>query len=277
MVLINRKKKMNSSTVSRIVRAACILIATISGLGCSVKEDRQPCPSWLQLYISGCATYSSSLSISLWNDQKIFGERVAISDYPDCYEREVTKGHYMVSSYTGTHRSMIEDTKLIIPYGEDADSLYAYSDMLACTEEFTRDTVSLLKKHACVTLQVNMPENEVCTYTYRIHSKICGTDLLDFSPIPGEFMIERQAKDNKVHFCLPRQDAGHPDDLYIQVEKEDGTPFHRIDLGKMIQGTGYNWDSRNLQDIILGIDYIQSEITLVIPDWDAGNMFEIEF
>lgn len=265
------------NTVSKIVRAVIVCAVAFITVSCSVKEDRQPCPSWIQLFLDSCANVTSSINISLWNEQKVFGERIAIADYPDYYERDVPKGHYTLSCVAGIHRSVMDNLSVMIPHGEDSDSLFVYSNSLSCTEEFTRDTVSLLKKHTCVTLLLNTPEDDPHTYQYHVFSKVSGMNLVDFSPIYGDFEIVRKAKNDTVRFCLPRQNGNHPEDLYILVEKEDGTPFLKIELGEMIQKAGYNWDTRNLNDIQLEIDYVQFEISIVIPDWDAGYKVEFEF
>lgn len=254
-------------------KASYILLLTCC-LGCSVKEDRFPCPSWLQLIVQDCAGFSNDLSISLWDTQSIFSDVIAISDYPEYYEREVPKGIYKLSSYCGISRSIIEGTQVIIPVGQDCDSIYAYSKSLTCSEEFTRDSVKLQKRFARVTLVINMPDDADCPYSFTVKSKICGMDLITFSPIFGEFANKLNIIDNKVTFCLPRQDDSHPEDLHILVEKDEVT-FHKIELGQIIKDIGYSWNSKNLNDITLGIDYVKSEISIKVLDWEIGDSYGI--
>lgn len=257
------------------VAALCAMLCS-----CSVKEDRSGCPTWLQLTINDCRQYSKDLSILLFenNDNCVFEESVAVDDYPDYYEREIPKGYYKLVSYTGIRRCRVEGDMMLIPHGEDADSLYAYNNNLICQDEFTRDSVMLQKRYATVFLKVNMLGEEVCPYDYAVYSSVNGTYLSTFAPVHGSFYKALALDESyQANFTLPRQDDNRPEDLYILATDRDSKLTHVIPLGSSIDETGYSWNSRDLEDIYLTIDYVECTFEIKVADWEAGNEFDMMF
>ena len=212
--------------------------------------------------------------MSLWDNDRIFAERIAISDYPDSYEREVPKGYHTLSAYCGIRRAMVERSRFTIPLGEDCDSVFVYSHSLPCLEEFTRDTVKLLKKFTRVTLKINMPDQEDCPFLYTVRSQVCGMDLHDYSPVYGEFRKVLSVEGNEARFCLPRQDPNMTHLLDVLVETQ-GKTLHTIELGRIMDDMGYSWSRRDLEDITVDVDYVKAEITIRQEGWDAGGSYDI--
>ena len=82
----------------RTIAAAALALAMAS---CSVKEDRTPCPCWLGIHITPSLEHSRDLTVSAWDQDRIFAQTVSVADYPDEYEHTVPKGHVTVSAYCG--------------------------------------------------------------------------------------------------------------------------------------------------------------------------------
>ena len=257
-----------------MIAAVCSVVPS-----CSVKEERAGCPTWLQLTVNDCRQYSKDLSIQLLqNDIRVLDERIAVDDYPEYYESEIMKGYYKLVAHAGIRRCRVEGTRMMIPEGEDADSLFAYNNSLACQDEFTRDSVKLQKKYATVFLEIKIQGGGYCPYDYTVRSSVSGTDMSDFSPVHGRFIKDLVLDgENKTRFTLPRQDDNHPEDLYIQAVHKDTKLTHLISLGSCISETGYSWNSRNLEDIYLTIDYIDYKFEIKVADWEVGNQFDMIF
>ena len=94
----------------KTIAAAALTLVVAS---CSVKEDRTPCPCWLGIHISPSLDYSRDLTVSAWNEDRIFSQTVSVADYPDEYEQTVPKGHVTVSAYCGRKVSTEERGRII--------------------------------------------------------------------------------------------------------------------------------------------------------------------
>ena len=89
----------------RTIAAAALALAMAS---CSVKEDRTPCPCWLGIHITPSLEHSRDLTVSAWDQDRIFSRTVAVADYPNSYEQTVPKGHVTVAAYCG-RRTAVEE------------------------------------------------------------------------------------------------------------------------------------------------------------------------
>ena len=59
---------------------------------CSVKEDRDGCPCWLQIDLSTCSHYAESVSLKGWTDSgSVFGVQVVKEDFAPDHEEEVPR------------------------------------------------------------------------------------------------------------------------------------------------------------------------------------------
>jgi hypothetical protein len=70
--------------MNRIYLITAMLTAFVLS-SCSVKEDRTPCPCWLCLDITPAKEYSKDVTLSAWNEGRIFSQTVSIADYPSSY------------------------------------------------------------------------------------------------------------------------------------------------------------------------------------------------
>lgn len=46
-----------------------------------------------------------------------------------------------------------------------------------------------------------------------------------------------------------------------------------IRLGETISNTGYDWTADDLDDIWIGVDWAQGEISVRIEGWDPGQIY----
>lgn len=254
----------------KTMAAAALAIIMTS---CSVKEDRTPCPCWLGIDISPSMEHSRDLTVSAWDEGRIFSQTVSVADYPDSYEHTVPKGHVTVSAYCGRKMSSEEGGRVIIPYGWDSDPIMAHQRLVDCTGEFAWDTVDMCKQWATVYLKIENTSEEKYPYSLAVVSDVCGIDLRDLSPVSGPFRCALELdSDENCSFRLPRQ----RDDsrAVITVSSGDET-LDDLPLYQWIEATGYSWHDRNLKDIYIGVDYVRAEVSIVIQGWAEGESYEI--
>ena len=187
----------------KTMAAAALAIIVTS---CSVKEDRTPCPCWLGIDISPSMEHSRNLTVSAWDQDRIFSQTVSVADYPDEYEHTVPKGHVTVSAYCGRKTGYEQGGRIIIPEGSDSDPIMAHLRLVDCTGEFAKDTVQMCKQWATVNLKIENTSEDRYPYSLAVVSDVCGIDLRDLSPVSGPFRYGLELdSDENCSFRLPRQ------------------------------------------------------------------------
>jgi hypothetical protein len=260
-----------AKTNTLIILAAALLAAA----SCSIKEDRQPCPCWLRMDFGRCPP--QSVTVSAWNGSELFSERIAVQDYSaeGSYEKTVAKGYVNTSVTSGERKMVRSGSVLKIPVGCDADSLWAHAGRVDCSEESATDTVILHKQFARVFVSVKMHQDKGYPYTLTACSDVAGMDLRDLSPVEGEFRHDLKIGEEGIcMFCIPRQkeDGG---ELRIVIH-EQGRAVEAIPLAAWIEGMGYSWIKKDLDDIYIGVDYARAEVSIAVQGWAEGHSFKVE-
>lgn len=249
--------------------AAAFLLALTA---CSVKEDRQECPCWLDVDVTGCGKITRNVTVSAWNPSQVFSEGIDVKDYPEYYERTVPKGYVNVSVVAGRRNQEMEGESLVIPDGAECDSLWAHRSLVDCSGEFAFDTAVLHKQFATVFLKIdNLEDGDSYPYELILRSRYDGLRLTDCSPHPGEWSLPlRMLPDGTFSFRVPRQGDGS---LTIDILL-DGAKIDSYPIGEHILKAGYSWLSEDLEDIWIGMDYGRSEIHITIESWEEGVSYD---
>ncbi len=249
--------------------ASLLLLAS-----CSVKEDRDECPCWLEVAVSGCERIARNITVSAWNPTTVFMEGIDVRDYPKGYERTVPKGYVTVSAFAGRKVQELSGESLVIPDGLPCDSLWAHRALVNCNGEFARDTAVLHKQFATVHLKIdNLKEGEPYPYSLVLRSRYDGLRLTDCSPHAGAWSCSLdRLPDGTYVFRVPRQgDGSLTIDLVLDGQKMDEYP-----VGEYILRSGYSWLSEDLDDIWIGMDYGGSEPNIVIEKWGDSDPYDSE-
>ena len=241
--------------MNRLLIPACLALLA-AGTACSVKEDRGPCPCYLQVSFTDpdAAGEAELLGCPYWT-------------------KPVPKGMLSLSACTGYRESFAEGRQMRIPPGSEADSLYAWSGEVDATGDLAHASVTFRKQFATVFLDIRKSADIVRTCRFLVEGNACGFDLLDFSPVAGTFRCEPvpRAGESIVTFRVPRQgDNG----LQVTIHPE-GSTAARFPLGAYIDRLGYNWKSEELQDIYVAIDLARGLIDVRVADWEEGTTFPL--
>lgn len=254
------------------MKTKLLLLSSVIGIiSCTIKEDRLPCPCLLRLDFEIAARYSSTYSVKGWGYGKsLFGESINPEDWPDGWTVRVPKGDVEYSACSSLTECVMNGNSVIVPEGKEFDKVWAGHRQLALSEEETMDRVIPHKQWAEVTIQMkNIPEGELVT---EVTGNSIGFSLADLRPVEGLFRVSvpNEGK-GLVSFSIPRQ----ADDGLSLVLFCDGKPVKAYELGKMIAGTGYDWNSEDLDDIYLGMDYDKLEMNISIDPWHGGETYEV--
>lgn len=256
----------------RLTIISIILGTLFSAVSCSVKEDRDLCPCWLQIDLSGCIHFGPEVQIKGWSGNKnVMGAKVFEEDFDTIYEAEVPRGSVSYCAYSGLERSRQSGMEIIIPEGEQSDRIYAYRTEVITLGETAYDKVHLHKQYANVFMSFAATEGmRIPGISVEIRSHWNGINLKDLSPLAGKFIFSPQmSKDGIWSFRLPRQG----DDEMIMNVYSNGTLVDMINLGETISKTGYDWSAEDLDDIWIGVDWALGEITIHLDGWEEGQIY----
>lgn len=247
-----------------------VLIALSS---CNVYEDRMDCPSWLNLILDRCGSVKD-VHVSAWNGTVLFSENISLSDYPHVYEREVEKGMTTICVFCGLDRSVRDGYDVVIPKGEQADSLFIHNRTLMCEDEFTIDTVQLKKHWTTVKMKVHVKDAELNIksgveddYKFVVRSDISGVNMLSLEPLSGEFEFSPLMDDQGFFvFRLPRQE-GDAEELLMDIYKDE-VLIDELPLGRQLSSVNYDWTEDNLSDVDMTLHIATSRAVITVKPWE---------
>ncbi len=253
--------------MERRIRFSAALLALAATFACTVKEDRTPCPCYLQVSFTDPEAAGPVLLLGL-GETPLFREQLRIEDCRPYWSRAVEKGFLTVSACKGLRTAAAEGTKVKIPPGGQADSLFSQTVQVDATGEFAEIPLSLHKQFSTVFLDIRKTTGELQDYRFSVEGNTCGIDLLDHSPLPGPFRHVPVARegDALLQFRLPRQ---ADDNLSISIRYGEAVPSV-FPLGQLIRDTGYSWKAEDLEDIFISIDLTQGKVLVVTGDWENG-------
>lgn len=261
------RKYRRNHLASLFVSVAFVLIPA-----CSVKEDRGLCPCVLELEFAGSDTVSMR-SVELMVTS---GDGYALSDTVDVimsgnrYSAPVPRADLHVRAWAGTG-GMASEYGLLIPLGSACPQVYMHDSDVRAEGETVRESVFLRKNHCVVTLKtegdVRLPSDVY------VKGNVAGYDDKG-APLPGRFevLLEDGSGDGVYEFVLPRQM-----DASLMMELEDGQGGYKaFALGHYIVSSGYDWNSPDLDDVTVVMDYALTEVRLTISGWEGVYRYEIE-
>ena len=253
-------------------RAAVLAAVLLLPCACSVKEDRTPCPCYLDVILPQ-ERVGNEVGISLWRDAELCRAAVDPADFPDGWTKPVRKGMITLACWHGARKASSAGHHLTIPFGEQCDSLYAFHEEVDATGERARSEVVFRKQFATVHLDIRKDADAMRRFSFIVEGGTCGFDLHSFAPVPGAFRWEGSAERGEriARFRIPRQSD---DSLSLSI-RHDGAPAGTFPLGKYIDRLGYDWGSEELQDIYVTVDLVLGLVGVSVSGWEDGAVFPI--
>lgn len=256
---------------ARLAAGAAIALAGL--VSCSIKEDRTPCPCYLDVAFEDREHIKDPVTLIGWTDERKFDVRVNTADYPDTYTQKVEKSMIAFGAAEGM-ASCIQDGHFItVPLGSECDSLYAFRETVDCTGEMAYTTVRFHKQFATVFLNIGRQASQMKDYSFAVRGNGCGFDMLTYGAVQGDFRCIPATSGNMVQFRLPRQADGS---LAVTVTYRDGESLE-FPLGRYIERIGYNWSAEDLQDIFITLDIINGRISVGVADWENAEDFDLKY
>lgn len=255
-----------------------LLQPLISCPGCSVKEDRDLCPSYLDIDIQIPDTLASDVLLAL--SPVCGGTSFFLSDTisVDKAASRVTwegvvprqKLRVVCMSLSGTDQAIGSSPKsaVLINKGEDCPKVWMSTGIVDASAETAYYRCRLSKSFAVMTVDV---VGTKFPFKAEVRGNVNGYGI-DGEPMSGLFSVLLDfSGDGCDTVSLPRQ---IDDSLILEVIADDGRSIRRFAVGNYIRESGYDWTDDDLQDIDLSIDLALTEIVIVVGGWRRRVSFE---
>lgn len=264
-------------TTAKII---CLIAASAISLSCSIREDRGPCPGYLEIGLDSCIGLTGGVQLFGWNDRgTLFDKRSGISAEGGNSESfAIPKGEASYCAWFGlkNRKDDLHGLKYTIPLGKDSDPVYAFSKTgLLMDGEYLRDDAEPHRHHCILAVHVSgLSPERLPDLVVRIGSSTSGICLEDMSPVRGSFQVTgHPGEDGNLQFTLLRQGFG---DLSADIY-DGGRLVGTYDLSSILDSLGYDWDAEDLSDITLNFSVSSSEVSLVIGPWEDGGSSEMSY
>ncbi|MBO4263647.1 MAG: hypothetical protein J5871_03080 [Bacteroidales bacterium] len=310
---------------------ALLAVALCTWTSCSlVLEDRTSCPCWLNMTVDPAdgpgvlrlparLRLPSQAMVAVWDKDEYvlqahaepfpLGQIDTLRHYlmPAFYECEVRKGMLDVCCIHGMEKSVQEGRRLLIPAGEQADTLWTHCHLgLDCTGEFAFDTVRLHKQFAHVKLRIQLTRRDMeMGYPLYplIRSNVCGMDMTDpKTPLTGAFGPADasdgaydsafayapalsgwdETKDGRVFavycFRLPRHTEASEAIRIELYHESDRSYVTGVNVGGYINSQiAYDWTADDLEDFIIDWDFSRVDFDpardIRVRDWNVIDTY----
>ena len=239
-------------------------------IGCSVKEDRNVCPSRLELDLSGVGDAFESVNLlGSGPGGVVFRDIVTLPVPGYIYVREVPHGMLDVNVWYGAEDYINEDEGIVIPVGKECPAVHMHSFVADTRGERCRELVELHKNYCSLTLK--MKGMDKIPYGLSVRGNVNGYNL-DGSPRCGEFCCEVAPQGwAEAMVRVPRQvDAS----LMLKVDDGRGA-VKNFAIGEYIVASGYDWDSEDLSDVTVTIDYYITYVAVMVQKWEEEYVFDL--
>lgn len=258
------------------------LLPAIAG-GCSVWEDRQPCPCYLDIDYSalvGSKAGEGSETVSL----ALYGEALCWSaDHrlPECPVREeIMVGKERLDLVAIVHGpgwegDLSSGTRIVYEPGNQIDSLWVHAESLDCTGEEAVCSIIPRKQFTTITF-TDEEGGALCRrYNMVVRGRTCGFDAADLSALEGQYLYTVQEDDGsgRIRVRVPRQTD--PSLALEFWDKHDHRLLLSSPIGLCLFDSGYDPQAEDLPDYDIRIDFRSALLYLRIPDWEEEAVYAL--
>lgn len=255
----------------KLIKILYILAVPCMLACCTVLEDRKHCPCHVVLDFSSTdTTLIPSVDIRASDGNSIFfSESVEAGMFMPEYSVSLPRSPQYLNIYSGHGLRLDDRGRLIVPSGCECPKVYMHSAFMDAEIEELRHVVQMHKNH-CV-MKIVMENEGTAGYKLRVKGNVCGYGC-DGSPAEGDFdFVPQVSGSGQYEVVLPRQK-----DSSLMLEIDDGSEvMKKFSLGEFIAAGGYDWTTRDLEDITVYIDWTMTTISLEVQGWDWKYEHEI--
>lgn len=278
--------------MKRLVSIALCLLS-LSSCRSLVLEDRSACPSFLYFNVTNSTLFEDYESVYVsafsYPDKTFMScDTTTLSRIQDrSFYLKVKKSDLILGHGAIGFENLIlkEGSKWVTDEGYNYAPLYRFDYKTPARDESAVISVELVKDHSRVTVEfVNIDSFTTTSGTFPFYIVIkgntCGVDGFDGNPIRGKYLYEpEEEKVGVFNFIVPRQfDRSLVLELYAKPGEyiEEGL-VRTFVLWDFFKEYGMSWDAKNLADLHIKIDFVESRYEVKVMPWEKGADIIYEF
>ena len=248
----------------------CLFIISVTMLlmSCSIKEDRDGCPCWMTVEMPDRVGHDGSVVLRLhgnYDDGAMdYAYKVSESIKADVgiLEYEVPRGSVGVS--------VVNSARLVVPVGEQMDSLYGFFKPYHTRCESVKCDVELHKEFCTVSFTL-VDEHYESPYDIEVRGNVSGVSPWDLVPVSGAFKYAPVAEEGVYRVRIPRQ----VDASLEMVMLSNQEIVSRFPLGEYIIRSGYDWAAKDLSDVSVALDLEKQQVMVTVSGWDEIVVMDV--
>ena len=284
------------------------MVGTLLLSSCSVKEGRGGCPCWMTVEMPDqvghdCGQVDNDDCVVLRlrgnsnEDEVGYSYQVTESVRADAraIEYEVPRGSVGISVIEIPDRvghdgiAGYDGDEIMIPVGEQMDSLYGFFRMFYTRCESVLCDVELHKEFCTVSFTLD-DEGYISPYDLEIWGNVAGVSAWDLMPVKGKFRYAPVQKNGVYQVRVPRQEDNSLELVMVEMPDQVGrggrspvgagddgerVVVDRLPLGEYIARSGYDWTAENLEDVHIALDLENQQVMITVSGWDGVIVMDI--
>lgn len=272
-----------------------IVFAVMLLCSCSVKEDRRPCPCYIDVTVPELSAEDGDCIVSVFSRDGRLAHRETLSSSSTLFELALPKDFYSGNALWGLSDCALTDSLILIEEGNECDNIYSSitADVNATGEQAHID---FLRHKQFAKLSLSFYTEGRFPYDIALRGEVDGYDLRTLTPHRGAFSVAPQPQDDlnsKFQIRLPRQvdnslavvllnpnepstSSPSSSSSSSMGTKTDASEVNVIPLGEIIAQTHYDWTAESLEDIDIVIDFAKAQISIHVSDWDSVIVMRFE-
>lgn len=264
---------------------AVVFLTFLIALSCSVKEDRSPCPCYLNLNIDQAVNdpdYEEGLVTVMTHENMICQERVRLSDYEGAgYDVVVPRKLINAMVAVGHEDLWWKSDTLSAATNLEWGPVRLAGESDLCDADDKRFVMQFHKEYCRMNfILVGVVDVDSYPFDIRIRANCNALRLRDRKPVRGRYTAYAVPSNTAMYSVLvPRQeDSEMLVDLLLHKESHEYTVddyVATIEVGSIMARQGYNWDKIDLDDIYVNIDVLKATCSIGIVPWDEITVEEV--
>ena len=248
----------------------CLFIISVTMLlmSCSIKEDRDGCPCWMSVEMPDRVGHDGSVVLRLRGNSDedamdyAFKMTETLNTEVGTLEYEVPRGSVGVS--------VVNSARLVVPVGEQMDSLYGFFKPYHTRCESVKCDVELHKEFCTVSFML-VDEHYESPYDIEVRGNVSGVSPWELVPVSGAFKYAPVAEEGVYRVRIPRQ----VDASLEMVMLSNQEIVNRLPLGEYIIMSGYDWTATDLSDVSVALDLEKQQVMVTVSGWDEIVVMDV--
>ncbi len=259
--------------------------------GCTILEDRTPCPCRLTMDYSKVLKYDfihrladGEYDLALSGEDFQISESIPVEMIDTIHQKSISKGSVRISGVLSNKGK----EALIVTQGNQADSLYAFSTTIEATGEKAYLLMEAHKQFTTVHIKESGVENAekenrhtLDKVQMRVKGNFNGIDRYTLEPLTGKFdcIVPGASPNGEFSLRIPRQgDASITMELIPGGSGDEAIAVQgtlTLPLGRYMEEMDYDFNAESLADVYIGLDIVSRKAFIRIEEWDFERIFVI--